>query len=392
MKILHIETGRHLYGGALQVFYLMRGLASKNCRNLLLCPRESAIGKAAAEVAEVHAVPMNGEIDPLFALRLIRLIRSAEPDVIHVHSRRGADLWGAVAACFTRVPAILTRRVDNPEPRWLARLKYRPFQRIVTISEGIRQVLLNEGIPESRLCCIHSAVDTRRYDRQCDKKRFYEMLPEAAADGPAPKEKLIGVIAQLIPRKGHRFIIEAAPAILQACPQTRLIFFGKGPLKNRLQELCRREGITGHVIFAGFRNDLDCILPCLDLVVHPAVMEGLGVSLLQAAAAGVPIIASRAGGIPEIVRHNRNGYLIEKESVADIIKYVPDLLKNPAKARQFGETGRDIVRSRFSIDAMVSGYLDVYNGLAARWKASGTTPHRHDACGSRFPTTRKFPD
>lgn len=363
MKILHIETGKYLYGGALQVFYLMRGLASKHCRNLLLCPMGSEIGKAAHKVAKIHEVPMKGDIDPFFVFRLMHLIRLSKPDIIHIHSRRGADLWGAVAALFTDIPAVLTRRVDNPESRWVVKLKYHPFQQIVTISKGIRQVLSSEGIPERKLCCIHSAVDTRRYNRPCNQKWFDEAFSELTTNGPAPDENIIGVIAQLIPRKGHRFIIEAAPHILKACPKTRLIFFGKGPLKARLQQLCRRAGIAERVIFAGFRNDLERFLPCLDLVVHPAVMEGLGVCLLQAAAAGVPIIASRAGGIPEIVRHNQNGYLIEKEAVDDIIRYTLDLLKNPARAMQFGKIGRNIVQSEFSIEAMVDGYLKVYEKM-----------------------------
>jgi glycosyltransferase involved in cell wall biosynthesis len=110
---------------------------------------------------------------------------------------------------------------------------------------------------------------------------------------------LVGVVAQLIERKGHRFLLDALPALIAARPNLQLVFFGKGPLAGLLQERIDGEGLADHVRLAGFRDDLTDLLPCLDLLVHPATMEGLGVSLLQASAAGVPIVASRAGGIPE---------------------------------------------------------------------------------------------
>lgn len=363
MKILHIETGRHLYGGALQVLYLLQGLKSKWCRNILFCAQGSEISKAAYKKADVVEVPMAGEMDPRFLWRLLRLIRTEKPDIIHVHSRRGADLWGSVAAIFTRTPAILTRRVDNPEISWLARLKSRPFERIITISEGIRKVLLKEGIPENKVVCIHSAVDTDRYHCRCDKKWFRNEF------GLYFAHKVIGVIAQLIPRKGHRFLIEAAPEILRHCPETRFICLGKGYLKDKLQQLCRNTGIADKVIFAGFRNDLERILPCLDLVIHPATMEGLGVSLLQAAASGIPIIASNVGGIPEIVRHNVNGYLFEEGSVCEIIEYSVALLKDPVKVKKFGKAGRNIVLTQFSINAMVDGNWKIYSQVLSKQSA-----------------------
>ena len=115
--------------------------------------------------------------------------------------------------------------------------------------------------------------------------------------------------------------------------------------------------------FAGYRTDLERILPCLDLVVHPATMEGLGVSLLQAAAAGVPIVATRVGGIPEIVHDGVNGYLVEVGNTQAMIEAVLRLLRNPFEAKRLGRAGRDLVRSHFSLEAMVAGNLRVYRRM-----------------------------
>lgn len=360
IHILHIETGRHLYGGALQVQYLIRGLAQFGCRNSLVCPDDGAIAETDFPGTRIFPVPMRGELDVPFAFRLCRILSTAQPDIVHIHSRRGADIWGAAAAWRSRTPAIVTRRVDNPENPIFARLKYRGYRRIVAISEGIRHVLLSEGVPAGRIVCVPSAVDIDRFDAQCDRPWF---LNEFGLDS---NHRTVGMIAQFIARKGHRFLIAAIPGILERFPDARFLLFGKGPLEEGLHRLCVRSRIADRVIFAGFRNDLERILPCLDVVVHPATMEGLGVSLLQAAAAGVPIVATRVGGIPEIVENGVNGYLIDSGNIHAIMSRVNDLLADPIQSKHLGATGRSMVRSRFSIDAMVQGNLSVYRRVLSK--------------------------
>jgi len=357
MHILHIETGRNLYGGALQVILLMEGLRKMGLRNTLVCPDGSAIAQKSSSFATVHGIPIKGELDPRPLFRLLRIIRKEKPDVVHVHSRRGADLWGGIAAKLLRVKAIVTRRVDNPEKPLVARAKYRMYDRVVTISKGIRRVLLQEGIPATKLTCVPSAVDPGPYRKACQRTWFQEEF------GLADDVKAIGVIAQMILRKGHRFLIQAAPKILECNPEARFLFFGQGPLKRELESMCAENNLTGKVQFPGFRHDMERILPCLYLVVHPATMEGLGIALLQASAAGVPIVATRAGGIPEIVKHGQTGRLLRVGDVNGLAKAVVDLLKDPVKAGRFGKAGREMVMSRFSVDKMVEGYMELYRDI-----------------------------
>jgi glycosyltransferase involved in cell wall biosynthesis len=357
MHILHVETGKHLYGGALQVLYLIKGLKKQGCRGTLVCAKGSKIGEAAAGFAPIHEIPMVGELDPRFVLRLRRIIRTEHPDIVHVHSRRGADLWGIMAARLTKTKVVLTRRVDNPEPRWVARTKYRLCDRVITISEGIRQVLLSEGVPAHKIDCVPSGVDSGKYNQPCETHWFGDEF------GLKPDEKVIGVIGQLIPRKGHRYLIEAAPEILKHYPETRVLFFGQGPLRHDLQKLCERFHVADKVHLAGFRTDLDRILPCLDLVVHPATMEGLGVSLLQAAAAGVPIVATRVGGIPEIVHDGVNGYLVASNDTLQLAAAIIRLLRDPKRTLAMGLAGRQFVRAGFSVEKMVERNLSVYHQM-----------------------------
>jgi glycosyltransferase involved in cell wall biosynthesis len=365
MHILHIETGRNLYGGALQVFYLLKGLHEKGFKNSLVCPSGSEISIQSEKVARVFAVPYYGDLDLTFLIRLCRTIISQRPDVVHVHSRRGADVWGGIAARLTGTPCIVTRRVDNPEPALLAGLKYSLYGKVITISDGIRNVLLSEGLNPSKVSLIHSAVDSDRYNSVCDRDRFNKEF------GLSSDNLLIGTLAQFIPRKGHRYIIDAAPEILEKFPECRFLFFGKGPLKNELQELCRKSHLEKFIIFPGFRTDMDQIVPCLDILLHPALMEGLGIALLQAAAAKVPLVGAKAGGIPEIVHDGVNGFLIEPGDKSAIVKSVLTLLYDPEMRTSFGEAGRKIIESSFSIDAMVDGYLRVYNDIAVNSKQGG---------------------
>ena len=174
MRILHVETGMNLYGGALQVHYLLQGLAGrKEVTNVLVCPVGSAIEQVAGEsVNTVYSIPMKGDLDLLFIPRLMRIIRAEKPDLVHLHSRRGADILGGVAARLSGTPCILTRRVDNPENRLLARVKYRLYNRVITISEGIRTVLIGEGVPPGKITCVHSAVDIVQYSAPCDRSWF----------------------------------------------------------------------------------------------------------------------------------------------------------------------------------------------------------------------------
>lgn len=358
MKVLHVETGMHLYGGALQALYLINGLAERGHKNVLVCPKGSAVSESVqGSGTKLYAVGMSGDLDFPFIFRLRRIILKEKPDIVHLHSRRGADLMGGVAARLAGVRCVLSRRVDNPEGRLAVKLKYGLYGRVVTISEGIREVLVGEGLAPRKIRCVRSAVDSRAFGGQCDREWFRGEF------GLKEGDDAIGVVAQLIERKGHRHLIGAAPEILKRHPGVKFIFFGKGPLEAELRRLADGAGLGDAVIFAGFREDIGRILPCLYAVVHPADMEGLGVSVLQALASGIPVVASAVGGLPEAVRDGFNGLLVPPGDPEALAGALIKLLSDRAMARRMGQAGRSLVHEEFSIDRMVSGNLAVYEEL-----------------------------
>lgn len=360
MKTLHVESGRHLYGGGLQVVFLLQGLKARGEPGVLVCPEGSAIADAARPHAlAVHEIPMKGDLDWGLTGRLRALIRAERPALVQLHSRRGSDLWGALAARRERVPVLLSRRVDNPEPRWWVRRKYRLYAKVVAISEAIRRVLLAEGVPADQVVCIHDAVDTEAYRPGGDRVGL------RAAFGLAEDEATLAMAAQFIARKGHRTLLAALPAVLAAHPRTRVLLFGRGPEEPEIRALAARAGLSERIVFAGFRDDLPRLLPAVDVMVHPASMEGLGVALLQAAACGLPIVAGRAGGIPEVVRPGLNGELIEPGDHAALAAHLNRLLGDAALRRRYGEAGRAMVLAGFSVEAMVERHRALYRALVA---------------------------
>jgi glycosyltransferase involved in cell wall biosynthesis len=354
MKVLHVELGRHLYGGQRQVAYLMGELPRLGGEHVLVCPEGSDIAMM-ADALPVPTIPLriSGDIDLGFLGRLRRVIREQAPDLMHIHSRRG-DMLATLAGRLEGLKMVYSRRVDNP-PNWLDRwYKFPRYTRIITISQGICRVLLDMGLPPERVICAPSAVDVQVYRPQANHDSFRR---EFGLSMDAP---ILGVVAQLIQRKGHDVLFDALPSVFRGHPDTQVLIFGQGPLADGLRKQIAERGWSEGVRLMGFHGDMARLLPHLDLLVHPAYMEGLGVALLEAAACGVPIVATKAGGIPEIVQDGINGRLIEPGDAAALAAGINDLLADRSRLRAMGEEGRKLVQWNFSIESMARNNLAVY--------------------------------
>jgi glycosyltransferase involved in cell wall biosynthesis len=337
---------------------LITGLRRHGIHSVLACSRGSEIAAALHGIASrVEELPAGGELDVLLTPRLLRLARAEQVDLVHLHSRRGADVFGGLAGRWGRWPVVLSRRVDTPEPRLVCGLKYRLFDRVIAISQCIEKVLVASGVPAAKLRCVHSGIDPAPYQQPADRSWVCREF------GLAESDALVGMVAQLIPRKGHAVLLDALEKLRRDHLNLRVLLLGRGPLEGELRSDIARRNLTSHVQLAGFRSDLPQIVPALDLIVHPALAEGLGVALIQAAAAGVPIVGARAGGIPEIVHHEQNGLLVEPGSAAALAQAIDRLLADRTLRRQFGAAGRALVARQFTYEQMVAGNLAVYREL-----------------------------
>jgi glycosyltransferase involved in cell wall biosynthesis len=368
MRIAHIEAGRHLYGGATQVRYLLEGLTDSGVENDLLCAKGSELG-AAAPAASVVELPMRGDLDVLLLPRLVRALKRLRPDLVHVHSRRGADLYGGSAAAIAGITSVITRRVDANEPAVLARLKYRPYRAVIALSRAIEEQLHAAGVDSERVVRIPSAVDTQRY-RPDDAARARLL----AAFGFPADALVIGIVAQLIERKRHAWLFAQLPELVAAWPQLRVVCFGRGPLERRLRGEVAALGLENDVVLAGFRADLPSLLPGLDLLVHPADREGLGVALLEAASAGVPVVGCAVGGVPDVVVDGETGVLVPRDDAAVLRRAVGALLGAPEERRRLGVAARRHAERSFGTIRLVAEHLSLYRRvLGARAAATART-------------------
>jgi len=358
VKILHVETGRHFLGGPQQVIYLINALRERGHENILVCPPDSGINSVAREAGiRVQNLFCAGDLDLPFAYRLSQFLKDEAPDIVHCHSRRGADLLGGLAASIAAVPAVVSRRVDNTEMRLVAGLRYRPFRKVIAISEAIAEVLRQHDVDDDRIVVIRSAVDADAFSGQPDCEEFRR---EFGLDDGA---FVMAAAGQLIPRKGHSFLLQAVAELKDSHPAFRLVIFGEGYLNNQLRAQAASLGLGDVVQFAGFRGDLDALAGCFDLFVHPSSAEGLGVAALKAAAAGVAVVGCRAGGMSESVVDGETGLLVSPED-ADALRDAIGLLMDDEPMRnRMAKAGRERMQNAFSIDTMASKHIDLYESL-----------------------------
>ena len=361
MSVIHVETGRHLYGGALQVLYLAQGLEERGVKSVLMVPRGSEVAEAAHDRwLRVEEFPYRGEGDPTGLARMAWRFSRRDVEVVHLHSRRGADTLGGVAGAAVRAPVVLTRRVDNREADWIVGAKYALYRRVVAISAAVRDVLIDQGVPEEKIALVRSAVDASKWlnpRSRAELEREFDLPPGESAGA---------MVAQFVPRKGHWVLVQAL-AILKCRGLTpTVVLFGRGPMRENVAALARSIGVGDQIRFAGFRDDLHEWLGAFDFCVHPALKEGLGVAALQAGAAGIAVAGGRAGGIPEIIEDGGTGILCAPGDAGELADAVARFAHDPEAARAMGLRARKRIERHFSVDAMVDGNLEVYREVVAR--------------------------
>ena len=365
ISTLHINTEPTWRGGEQQTLYLLSGLKQRGYPVLLCAQKGSPMAQRAFDAGiETAELRMRGEIDPIAVVRLARCIRRFRPEIVQFHTSHAHTL-GVLAAALTgrgRPRTLLTRRVDFSIYRHsffgLNHIKYRNVDQIVAISEAIRKVLLDDGIAPEGIACVPSGIDTARFEVEpCDLRREHDLPPTT---------KIVANVAFFADHKGQKYLVEAAPRILQEFPDCAIFLIGEGPLREPLRELAGELGVGHRVFFPGFRTDIPAILRGIDLYVMPSHNEGLGTSVLDALWCEVPLVAADAGGIPEIVHHEENGLLVpprDSEAVADAVLR---LFRSPDEAKRFAAAGPAVVESNYTADKMVEGNIRVYRELLGR--------------------------
>ena len=293
---------------------------------------------------------------PRFTWKLVRLIRDGRFDLVHAHMYASA-VASALASLDSGAPFVLTEHTEGswrtPFSRWCNRGAYRRAERVIAVSAAIRRRLVEQDrVPPERVATILNSLPPA-------------LNMEYRARPPHPKQvkdaPVVGVIARLVPEKGVRHFLDAAARLSRAVPGARFLVLGDGPLREHLRVHRDRLGLGDSVQFLGFREDAPALVGTFDILILPSLSnEGSPLVTLEAMAAGVPVVASTVGGIPEQIWHDREGLLVPPGDAAALSEAVVSLLRDPARARRLGEAGRRRVSSEFSYATMLRQTERVY--------------------------------
>jgi len=288
----------------------------------------------------------------------MRLIRRENISLIHAHEF-SAIVYGWIVARITGIPFVGT--IHGKNYYWekaRRRLAYRMVSRagrLVAVSEDLKQFVVEKvGIPASRILMIYNGVkpDILVSDAEVDSCR--------AELGLQAGDRVIGSVGSLYQVKGHRYLLDAMPAVLSRHPNTVLLLVGRGELEVSLKEQAKRLGIDRQVRFLGMRQDVPRLLAAMEVFVLPSLSEGLSMAVLEAMASGKPVVATRVGGNPELLDYGKAGLLVRSEDAQDLAANLTKILDDGEMIRAMGRAGEDRVLRNFTMDRMVAQYRDLY--------------------------------
>jgi glycosyltransferase involved in cell wall biosynthesis len=298
--------------------------------------------------------------------RLASFMRRIRPDVVNPHLFRST----AVAAPIARAVGIRgVVETYHGREAWrhgplrgtfvADRLVARLVTRVIAVSRGAADFLVRgKGYPADKIVVIPNGRDLERFVPGAHRDAVRKEL------GIDRGARVVGVVGRLETQKGHVFILDAWPEVTRAHPDARLLLVGEGSLRESLMAQARRLGVAESVIFTGFRADVPRILDAIDVMALPSLHEGMPLTVIEAAAAGRPVVATAVDGTPEVVRDGQTGHLVPAADPPALARALRALLADPPGAARMGEEARRWARERFDIRAHVEATARVYREVA----------------------------
>ncbi len=295
------------------------------------------------------------------AIRELRgVVMEARPSLVHVN-----DIWWVpqtLRGCLGLGVPVIAHVRQEIEPSKVRRYDLEKADLVLPVSRQIHQSLELGGVLPERVRTLYSGLDMARVPQSENGQRVRHLY------GIPAQAPLIGTVANLFPRKGHGIMLRALPVILASAPDVHYLIVGGG--NAAYEQALRRQAETlqvdGHVHFAGFQESVYPSLAALDIYVHPALMEGFGIAVLEAMAMGKPVVATKTGGVPEIVEDGETGVLVSPGDPDSLARAIVDLLRDAPGRADMGTAGRHRVESHFTATVMMRHLADAYGALLTR--------------------------
>lgn len=353
LRILHIDTERGWRGGERQALWLASELAWRGHTSVIAARSGEPLAQRASDAGlnVVDCAPIS-ELDLHAAWQLRRVVRERAIDIVHAHTAHAVAV-AAMATMRLHVPLIVARRVDfalraNVGTRW----KYGRATKIVAVSSAVGGILERSGIAADRICVVPDGVDVHRVPAPA---------PVAAlrALGLPPGAPLVVQVAQLVGHKDPVNFVRAMARVRERVPDVVALMVGDGPLRPNVESEIRALGLSGIVHLAGYRTDADALLAAATVACLSSREEGMGSVLIDALVFGIPVAATSAGGIPEVIVHGESGLLAPPENPIALGDAIATLLEDEALRGRLANAGR--ARSReFSVERMADRTMEVY--------------------------------
>ena len=380
IKILRIIGRLNVGGPAIHVVNLTAGLDPNRYLSLLVAGSENEAEGSMLDFALAHGVKPTviPEIVTAFSLaprdgkalwKLYWLMRKERPHIVHTHTAK-AGFLGRLAARMAGVPVVVhtfhghvlhgyygpvknevLRRVEQ-SLAWLC-------DRLVTVSEQVKNDLVGYGIAKAeKISVVSLGFDLDPFlNSHAHQGEFRREM------GLSEEHKLIGIVGRLFAIKNHALFLKSAALIVAREPAARFVVVGDGVLRPALENQAQDLGIADRVLFTGWRRDLPRICADLNVLVVSSDNEGTPVSAIEAMAAGCPVVATRVGGLPDLIEDQKTGCLVPPRDAEALASAVLDLLQSPHTARELGRNAQESVRQRFTVRRLLADMDHLYSQL-----------------------------
>lgn len=372
MKVLHVIDSAGVYGAEKMLLNLMEEHRRMGLQPVLLSIREQngrdgggLDNEAAVRGLQSLGIFMNRGYSLKSAFRIMRLARENSVDIIHSHGYKGNILLGSLPRSVRKIPIISTAHgwtaTDRFSRIWfyvlLDKFFLKRMDAVVNVNSAVRPVA---GVSESFV--VENGIQELKFDADSCLRSDPEVRDFCSTGF------IIGAICRLSQEKGLVHLVEALRLLAKKSDDFKAIIIGDGPEKERLLGLIRGYGLTDKVLLTGYRNNAHNYLPLFSVFALPSLTEGLPITLLEAMQAGVPVVATRVGGVPDVLKNSGSGAAVEPANPQELADAILSLRNNPSLAGVMAKRARDAVLMRYSSQRMAEDYLKVYEAVLNRWK------------------------
>lgn len=360
-RVLQLSSEATWRGGEQQIAYLIDELRLRGIESVAIVKSKSNFETHCREKGiRFYSLPFQNSIDLFSSWKLMRIARKEGASIVHIHSSKSHSIATLATLFGLRAPMILSRRVDfELSDSWFSKWKYNhsSIKKIVCVSEAIAKIVSPHLKNPQKCITVHSGVDIKKFQLPVFEnllRREYKVSDDVV---------LIGNTSALAGHKDYFTFIDTLEILKKENLPIKGFIIGKGPLEKDLKEYVDKKGMKNDIIFTGFRNNITQLLPSLDIFLITSTEEGLGTSVLDAFASRVPVVATAAGGIPEMVKDEVTGFLCQPKDVSMLATKIKRLMDTPLLRKQLVENAYTSL-SNFSKEKTAEQTLAIYREIA----------------------------